>query len=96
MKNHFAGGQNYFNKFYLKPIEFYLLLWLLFSTFTIIASESKSFIYTSIFVFCFDTHSHNYTGNQLTLRDWFQLSLKEGLTVFRNQEFSSELNDREV
>ena len=42
------------------------------------------------------THSHNYTGNRVTLRDWFQLSLKEGLTVFRDQEFSSDLNDRGV
>ena len=33
---------------------------------------------------------HNYTGNRVTLRDWFQLSLKEGLTVFRDQEFTSD------
>ena len=32
---------------------------------------------------------HNWTGNRVTCRDWFQLSLKEGLTVFRDQEFSS-------
>lgn len=32
---------------------------------------------------------HNWTGNRVTLRDWFQLSLKEGLTVFRDQEFSA-------
>ena len=31
---------------------------------------------------------HNWTGNRVTCRDWFQLSLKEGLTVFRDQEFS--------
>ncbi len=31
----------------------------------------------------------NWTGNRVTCRDWFQLSLKEGLTVFRDQEFSS-------
>ena len=37
---------------------------------------------------------HNWTGNRITCRDWFQLSLKEGLTVFRDQEFSSDLNDR--
>lgn len=30
---------------------------------------------------------HNYTGNRVTCRDWFQLTLKEGLTVFREQEF---------
>ena len=39
---------------------------------------------------------HNWTGNRVTLRDWFQLSLKEGLTVFRDQEFSSDLNSRGV
>ncbi len=39
---------------------------------------------------------HNWTGNRITLRDWFQLSLKEGLTVFRDQEFSSDLNSRGV
>ncbi len=33
---------------------------------------------------------HNWTGNRVTLRDWFQLSLKEGLTVFREQQFSAE------
>ena len=39
---------------------------------------------------------HNWTGNRVTCRDWFQLSLKEGLTVFRDQEFSSDLNSRAV
>ncbi len=34
---------------------------------------------------------HNWTGNRITCRDWFQLSLKEGLTVFRDQEFSMDL-----
>ena len=34
---------------------------------------------------------HNWTGNRITCRDWFQLSLKEGLTVFRDQEFSSDM-----
>lgn len=37
---------------------------------------------------------HNWTGNRVTLRDWFQLSLKEGLTVFRDQEFSGDMTDR--
>ncbi|CDM90636.1 aminopeptidase N [Xenorhabdus bovienii] len=37
---------------------------------------------------------HNWTGNRITCRDWFQLSLKEGLTVFRDQEFSSDLGSR--
>ncbi|MES2999997.1 MAG: aminopeptidase N, partial [Pseudomonadota bacterium] len=35
---------------------------------------------------------HNWTGNRITCRDWFQLSLKEGLTVFRDQEFSMDLS----
>ncbi|MEO6566997.1 MAG: M1 family aminopeptidase, partial [Casimicrobiaceae bacterium] len=39
---------------------------------------------------------HNWTGNRVTCRDWFQLSLKEGLTVFRDQEFSSDLNSPAV
>ncbi len=39
---------------------------------------------------------HNWSGNRVTLRDWFQLSLKEGLTVFRDQEFSADLHAREV
>ncbi|NHZ32210.1 aminopeptidase N [Massilia rubra] len=34
---------------------------------------------------------HNWTGNRITCRDWFQLSLKEGLTVFRDQEFSADM-----
>ena len=39
---------------------------------------------------------HNWTGNRVTCRDWFQLSLKEGLTVFRDQEFSSDLRSRAI
>jgi len=39
---------------------------------------------------------HNWTGNRVTCRDWFQLSLKEGLTVFRDQEFSSDMTSRTV
>lgn len=39
---------------------------------------------------------HNWTGNRITCRDWFQLSLKEGLTVFRDQEFSSDVGSRPV
>ena len=39
---------------------------------------------------------HNWTGNRVTCRDWFQLTLKEGLTVFRDQEFSSDMNSRTV
>lgn len=39
---------------------------------------------------------HNWTGNRVTCRDWFQLSLKEGLTVFRDQEFSADMTSRPV
>ncbi len=39
---------------------------------------------------------HNWTGNRVTCRDWFQLSLKEGLTVFRDQEFTSDQRSRPV
>jgi aminopeptidase N len=39
---------------------------------------------------------HNWTGNRVTCRDWFQLTLKEGLTVFRDQEFSSDIHSRAV
>lgn len=37
---------------------------------------------------------HNWTGNRVTCRDWFQLTLKEGLTVFRDQEFTADLHSR--
>ena len=39
---------------------------------------------------------HNWTGNRVTCRDWFQLSLKEGLTVFRDQEFGADMSSRAV
>jgi aminopeptidase N len=39
---------------------------------------------------------HNWTGNRVTCRDWFQLSLKEGLTVFRDQEFSADVHPDEA
>lgn len=39
---------------------------------------------------------HNWTGNRVTCRDWFQLSLKEGLTVFRDQEFGADVHSRAV
>lgn len=39
---------------------------------------------------------HNWSGNRVTCRDWFQLSLKEGFTVFRDQEFSADMHSRGV
>ena len=39
---------------------------------------------------------HNWTGNRITCRDWFQLSLKEGLTVYRDQQFTSDMHSYEI
>lgn len=39
---------------------------------------------------------HNWTGNRITCRDWFQLSLKEGLTVFRDQEFNADMTSHAI
>ena len=39
---------------------------------------------------------HNWTGNRVTCRDWFQLSLKEGLTVYRDQEFSADMHNNDL
>ncbi len=39
---------------------------------------------------------HNWTGNRITCRDWFQLSLKEGLTVFRDQQFTSDIHNYDI
>ncbi|KAB7519093.1 aminopeptidase N, partial [Flagellimonas olearia] len=39
---------------------------------------------------------HNWSGNRVTCRDWFQLSLKEGFTVFRDQEFSADMHSAAV
>ncbi|KAK4559363.1 hypothetical protein RGQ29_008541 [Quercus rubra] len=52
--------------------------------------------YTEILGVIGHEYFHNWTGNRVTCRDWFQLSLKEGLTVFRDQEFSSDLGSRTV
>ena len=39
---------------------------------------------------------HNWTGNRVTCRDWFQLCLKEGLTVFREQEYTEDQSEKEI
>ncbi|MEX2616379.1 MAG: aminopeptidase N [Alphaproteobacteria bacterium] len=52
--------------------------------------------YASIEAIIAHEYLHNWTGNRVTCRDWFQLSLKEGLTVFRDQEFSSDMRSRGV
>ena len=52
--------------------------------------------YQSIEAVIAHEYFHNWTGNRVTCRDWFQLSLKEGLTVFRDQEFSADQGSRAV
>lgn len=52
--------------------------------------------YASIEAIIAHEYFHNWTGNRITCRDWFQLCLKEGLTVFRDQEFSSDERSRPV
>src|SRR2546421_4146191 len=52
--------------------------------------------YASIEAVIAHEYFHNWTGNRITCRDWFQLCLKEGLTVFRDQEFTSDERSRSV
>jgi len=52
--------------------------------------------YASIEAIIAHEYFHNWTGNRITCRDWFQLCLKEGLTVFRDQEFSSDERSRPI
>ena len=52
--------------------------------------------YASIEAVIAHEYFHNWTGNRITCRDWFQLCLKEGLTVFRDQEFTSDQRSRPV
>jgi aminopeptidase N len=52
--------------------------------------------YASVETIIAHEYFHNWTGNRITCRDWFQLCLKEGLTVFRDQEFTSDVRSRPV
>ena len=52
--------------------------------------------FTAIEAIIAHEYFHNWTGNRITCRDWFQLCLKEGLTVFRDQEFSADMRSRPV
>jgi len=52
--------------------------------------------YASIEAIIAHEYFHNWTGNRITCRDWFQLCLKEGLTVYRDQEFSADERSRPV
>lgn len=58
-----------------------------------IATDSDFFNVESVIA---HEYFHNWSGNRVTCRDWFQLSLKEGFTVFRDQEFSADQNMRGV
>ncbi|MCW5588609.1 MAG: aminopeptidase N [Legionellales bacterium] len=57
-------------------------------------ATDTDYIYISLVVG--HEYFHNWTGNRVTCRDWFQLSLKEGLTVFRDQEFVSDITSRDA
>jgi aminopeptidase N len=65
----------------------------IFNTKFVLASQSTAtdVDYANIESVVGHEYFHNWTGNRVTCRDWFQLSLKEGLTVFRDQEFSQDL-----
>jgi len=65
----------------------------IFNTKYVLASQSTAtdVDYANIESVVGHEYFHNWTGNRVTCRDWFQLSLKEGLTVFRDQEFSQDL-----
>lgn len=52
--------------------------------------------YESIETIIAHEYFHNWTGNRITCRDWFQLCLKEGLTVFRDQQFSQDMRDPDI
>src|SRR5215467_11585572 len=52
--------------------------------------------YSSVETVIAHEYFHNWTGNRITCHDWFQLCLKEGLTVFRDQEFTSDVRSRPV
>ena len=52
--------------------------------------------YASIEAIVAHEYFHNWTGNRITCRDWFQLCLKEGLTVYRDHEFSADMRERGV
>ena len=59
-------------------------------------STASDLDYVNIEAIIAHEYFHNWTGNRVTCRDWFQLCLKEGLTVFRDQEFTSDLRSRPV
>lgn len=60
------------------------------------SSTSTDFSFQRIEAIVAHEYFHNWSGNRVTCRDWFQLSLKEGFTVFRDAEFSSDMGSRTV
>ncbi|MEI8094440.1 MAG: aminopeptidase N [Spirochaetales bacterium] len=68
----------------------------IFNTSAVFASQEKTVDQAFIGVEAIVAHEyfHNWTGNRITCRDWFQLTLKEGLTVFRDQSFTQDLHSR--
>src|SRR6266851_2888104 len=60
------------------------------------ADTATDFDYFAVDKVIAHEYFHNWTGNRVTCRDWFQLSLKEGLTVFRDQEFGADMYSRAV
>ena len=57
---------------------------------------ATDFDYVTIESIVAHEYFHNWTGNRITCRDWFQLTLKEGLTVFRDQQFTADMTSRPV
>jgi aminopeptidase N len=70
----------------------------IFNTAAVFASQEKSTDEDFVWVEAVVAHEyfHNWTGNRITCRDWFQLTLKEGLTVFRDQSFTQDLHSAAV
>src|ERR1700722_812353 len=62
----------------------------------VLASAATATAFAGIEAVIAHEYFHNWTGNRITCRDWFQLCLKEGLTVFRDQEFSADQRSRAV
>jgi len=60
------------------------------------ADTSKDMSFERIEAIIAHEYFHNWSGNRVTCRDWFQLSLKEGFTVFRDSEFTADMHDRAV
>ena len=70
----------------------------IFNSAYVLADESTAtdFDFEAIESIVAHEYFHNWTGNRITCRDWFQLCLKEGLTVFRDQNFSADMRSRPV